>query len=185
MKKLVMLFMVSLLSYCAPVAAWTVVGKPPTQAYTLQDGTFVQGLSKGGAKRYYKIDEATVCNAEPTITDPVLNTYAPQFGKRYKYYTTLAGGQTYAEADFTADCAVAEPEPEPEPEPTPECVSYEFVGQQKIWVNPTTTNLNDCQYLLVDIKNFKGNGRYDVNVTMYDGAKVEPLTGARTCTPPL
>lgn len=183
MIKILAVLAVATLSYCSPVAAWTVIGKEPTKAFTLQEGTFIQGVSKGGSKRYYQIDENTKCDAEPETKVVVPSTYEVKFGQLYKYYTTEAGGQTYPPVSFADECPSTEPEPEPQP--PQECETKQFSGQQKLLVNPSFTNKNDCQYLLVNIKDYLGNGKYDIDVTMYDGAKVAPLTGARTCTPPL
>lgn len=132
MKLVVTLFTI-LLTYCAAVPAYEVIGLQPPSTHTAEPGIYTPYDSAGGARRYLEIFDETKCDIEPELVSPS-STYTIAKGGLFKYYQSRTGVRKPWPVSFAEECAVPESPDTDNPPPPPQEVN--FVGLHRVSINP-------------------------------------------------
>lgn len=144
--------------------AWELLGKAPPSTHILQQGTYNAFETMKGARRYYLVDELSVCNSSPTQIQTPSGAYnIPQDGY-FKLYKSPSGLLSYYPVSYAKECKDKNPPPPP---PTPDT---NYVGLKRLYINPTPTNPNDCTCMKLDVLEKLADGKYQVDVSVWDCA---------------
>lgn len=159
---------VILMAFNTHSEAYEIIGNLPPSTYTLEVGTYTPYASVAGSKRYYLVDEASICTSPPKLLAIPTSTYSIAVGGLYKYYKSPTGTRKAYPVSFAKECAV------------PPVSTVDFTGITKISTNPVIGGTGDCTYIKwkVTSKNIDGTYMFKL-IEVYDAA--QEINGVRVC----
>ena len=152
------MFTIALMFFSLGVNAWTILGTPPPATHTVQVGTLKAYASVLGAKRYYFINDGTICNAIPTPLT-TSTTYTIPLAGLYKNYLSPTGVLSRYPVSFAEECKAIVPLPVSTPTNPPiETGRLFFTGKyfyHKSWgdiIYPKENTVYQCPaFKIVDV----------------------------------
>jgi hypothetical protein len=155
--------------------AFEVIGKLPPSSHTAELGTYTPYESKTGARRYYLVDETSICTTPKLLTLPS-RTFSNKVGGLYKYWKSPRGLRTPYPVSFAKECQI--PESEEPNVPPPQTVN--FTGLSRISINPTPTDPNDCTFLEWKVTAKNIDDTYTMQIIRWFDAS-QMINGVRKC----
>jgi len=161
------------IAWIGNVNAWDIVGKKPPSTHTRQEGTYNVFETINGARKYYLIDESSVCDSSIKQIQIPSGAYTIQQPELFKRYKSPTGALAYYQVSYYEQCKAINPPPPP-PQP-----DINYVGLRRLYINPTPTNLNDCTCMRLNVLEKLDSGNYQVDVDLWDCATV--VNNQRVC----
>lgn len=169
------LFAICVILMAFKAHSFEIIGKLPPSTHTVELGTYTPYESNAGAKRYYLVNESTICTEPKLITFPS-EIFSNPVGGLYKSYKSPSGTKAYYPVSFAKECQIPESE-EPNVPPSP---AVDFTGLSRISINPTPTDKNDCTFLEWKVTSKNIDDTYTMQIIRWFDAS-QLINGVRTC----